>query len=366
MNKLELFLERLARDQVLFSSVEEAVRQAAVLPILSYLGWDTYNIMEVTPEYRVESGRVDYCLQYGTRKAAYIEVKRTLEDLEQHQKQLLEYAFTDGVELAALTNGHLWWLYLPLSGANWQQRRFFTIDIREQAPGDAAAHFRDFLSKETVGNGSALQRARTIHAGREKKRRVRDTIPKAWASLLLDSDEELLELLANKVEGMCGYRPEQKQLADFLSDFALESGKTEDTSETENAVGASTGQSVTEGKRKRISRNEQAKSQRQKGVRVRIGSTVISANSVSDLCYRAIKFVCDRGLDAHLDRLLPYATSNQRYLVARDPHHQRGNGFVSPVEYKGYYIETNQSYKNATKQLHELLNKLGLKLEVMD
>jgi hypothetical protein len=36
------------------------------------------------------------------------------------------------------------------------------------------------------------------------------------------------------------------------------------------------------------------------------------------------------------------------------------------VEYKGYYIETNQSYKNATKQLHELLNKLGLKLEVMD
>jgi predicted type IV restriction endonuclease len=207
MNKLELFLERLARDQVLFSSVEEAVRQAAVLPILSYLGWDTYNIMEVTPEYRVESGRVDYCLQYGTRKAAYIEVKRTLEDLEQHQKQLLEYAFTDGVELAALTNGHLWWLYLPLSGANWQQRRFFTIDIREQAPGDAAAHFRDFLSKETVGNGSALQRARTIHAGREKKRRVRDTIPKAWASLLLDSDEELLELLANKVEGMCDYLP---------------------------------------------------------------------------------------------------------------------------------------------------------------
>ena len=75
MDNLEQFLDRLVRDQVLFSSVEEAIRQAAVLPILHYLGWDTYNISEVIPEYRVGSGRVDYCLNYGGRKAVYIEVK---------------------------------------------------------------------------------------------------------------------------------------------------------------------------------------------------------------------------------------------------------------------------------------------------
>jgi len=44
----------------------------------------------------------------------FLEVKRAGEDLnnEKHEDQLLEYSFRQGVELAVLTNGMTWWLYL--------------------------------------------------------------------------------------------------------------------------------------------------------------------------------------------------------------------------------------------------------------
>ena len=69
MDRLEEILSRISRDQALFQSVEEAVRQGAVLPILVQLGWDTFNVREVIPEYSVGGGRVDYCLSVGESKA---------------------------------------------------------------------------------------------------------------------------------------------------------------------------------------------------------------------------------------------------------------------------------------------------------
>lgn len=65
------------------------------MPILSYLGWNTYNLREVIPEFKVGNGRVDYCLNIGEKKAVFIEIKRLVEDLDKHEKQLLDYSFSD-------------------------------------------------------------------------------------------------------------------------------------------------------------------------------------------------------------------------------------------------------------------------------
>ena len=62
----------------------------------------------------------------------FIEVKRARVNLEDHQQQLLEYCFQEGVRLAVLTNGRTWWLYLPLQAGSWEQRRFLTIDLESQ------------------------------------------------------------------------------------------------------------------------------------------------------------------------------------------------------------------------------------------
>src|SRR3989338_6239756 len=111
---LEELLASLRRDKTLHLDVEEATRQGIILPILARLGWDRDNVREVIPEFSVGTGKVDYCLKAGQKKAVFIEVKRVSETLENHQEQLLEYAFRDGIEIAALTNGLVWWLYLPL------------------------------------------------------------------------------------------------------------------------------------------------------------------------------------------------------------------------------------------------------------
>ena len=174
-------LSRLREDTNLFLSVEEAVRQGAVLPVLARLGWDRDNVHEVAPEFPVGNGRVDYCLRIGDKKAVFIEVKRAGEDLEKHQnqEQLLEYAFRDGVEIAVLTNGLVWWFYLPLLTGSWEQRKFFTIDIRQQEIPAAVQRFEDFLKRDAVASGEAEKRARAMHAGKEKVRLVAESIPKA-------------------------------------------------------------------------------------------------------------------------------------------------------------------------------------------
>lgn len=215
--ELKDLLTRLKGERALFLSGEEATRQGAILPILARLGWDRDNIREVVPEYTVGNGRVDYCLKIGEQVSAFVEVKRTNEELERHQEQLLEYAFRQGVKIAVLTNGLLWWFYLPLFPGSWDQRKFFTIDIQEQEVGGAATHFMLFLSREAIANGAALKRAEEIHTGRERDRRIRDTIPTAWRDLCQKPDEMLVELLSEKVESLCGHKPTEEVLGEFLA-----------------------------------------------------------------------------------------------------------------------------------------------------
>lgn len=211
----EEFLLRLRGDRSILQSGEQATKQGVILPILSYLRWDRDNIREVIPEFHVGGGSVDYCLKIGDKKA-FIEVKRLNEEHERHQEQLLEYAFRDGVELAALTNGLSWWLYLPLLEGSWNQRTFFVIDVEQQEVTSAARHFKEFLGRDAVSSGSAINSARAMHASREKERVINKTIPNAWQQLCQKPDELLLELFAEKVESLCGHRPNQEALAEYL------------------------------------------------------------------------------------------------------------------------------------------------------
>lgn len=220
IGQLEDFLQRVRGDRHLLSSNEETTRIGVILPVLARLDWDRDNVREVVPEFPVGSGRVDYCLRVGEKNSVFIEAKRISEELERHQEQLLDYAFREGVEMAVLTNGLVWWLYLPLLGGSWEQRKFFTINVEHQDVESAAMHFRAFLARAAIADGSAVLRARELHAGREKDRLVKQMIPKAWNQLCQDPDELMLEIFADKVESLCGHKPDHAQLADYLASFA--------------------------------------------------------------------------------------------------------------------------------------------------
>jgi predicted type IV restriction endonuclease len=61
--KLAVFIERLKTNQNISSYNEAETKQAIILPLLGFLGWDRDNTDEVKPEYSVEGGRVDFSLR---------------------------------------------------------------------------------------------------------------------------------------------------------------------------------------------------------------------------------------------------------------------------------------------------------------
>ena len=49
------------------------------------------------------------------------------------------------------------------------------------------------------------------------KRQIQETIPLSWIKLIEERDEFLIELLSDKVESMCGYKPPGELITDFLT-----------------------------------------------------------------------------------------------------------------------------------------------------
>ena len=115
-----------------------------------------------------------------------------------------------------MTNGITWWFYLPLETGSWEQRKFFTVDLNEQAIEDCIEKFGSLLSRENVETGIANQNAKFLYEGRQKNKIIKENLPKAWQKLISEPDEMLVELLNETLEKTCGYKAEDSQIVEFL------------------------------------------------------------------------------------------------------------------------------------------------------
>lgn len=214
---IRAFVDKIKANLVGMALDEASTKATIVVPMLRRLGWDDEKVEQVRPEYPVEGGRVDYGLCLNGRCVFLIEVKKPSEELENHEEQLLRYSFQQGVELAALTNGSTWFFYLPLRAGQWSGRRFFAIDVLAQTSAEAAKHFCLILSKDNVANGTALKHAQEIHTRRSQKTAILEAMPKAWNKIILDAEPRLLGILLDTTERLCGHRPTDAEVAEFLS-----------------------------------------------------------------------------------------------------------------------------------------------------
>lgn len=216
LEQIITFIEGLKRNPNISKFDEAKIKQAIILPVLQLLKWTTSDVSEVYPEYSVENRRVDYSLRLNDTNEVFIEAKGAGASLENHEEQLLDYAFRQGVELAALTNGITWSLYLPTNKGDWKARKFYTIDVIQQESKDAAQKFIDLLSKENVESGIALQKAESIYKGRLKKVKIEETLPEAWEKIINEPDPLLVDLLAETTEKLCGFKPDIDDVKEFL------------------------------------------------------------------------------------------------------------------------------------------------------
>ncbi len=209
-------VEQIKSTGLLRSLDESATKQGVVLKLLYLAGWNTFDVSEVVPEYTVGNLRVDFALRPGTANAVFIEVKRPGENLESHQQQLLEYCFQEGTELAVLTNGRTWWLYLPLQRGNWDQRRFLTIDLESQDSAIIEQRFMEYLSQEKVISGRAVSDAENSVRSQQRAEIINKTMIEAWNQIVEIPDEFLVDLVVETTERICGMKPEPEIVKQFL------------------------------------------------------------------------------------------------------------------------------------------------------
>lgn len=197
---------------------EAAVSQGIVLRLLQALGWPTYDTQVVCPEFSLRGKRVDYALCHPTNKfVAFIEVKQ-LGQSDGAERQLFEYAFHIGVPLAILTDGQEWNFFLPAEQGDYTERRVYRLDMVERDVAESVARLERYLSYAQVSSGAAIAAAREDYKNVSRSRQMLATLPEAWSKLVAEEDELLVELLADKVESMCGFKPDVDTVARFLRD----------------------------------------------------------------------------------------------------------------------------------------------------
>ena len=195
---------------------ETAVTNGAVMSILQALDWDIFDTRSVAPQYPVEGRRVDIALCYPPNKPmVFIEVKQAGRE-EGADKQLFEYAFHQGVPMVVLTNGQEWHIYLPAEQGSYQERQVYKLDLLERDSETIAKDLTRYLSYTHIVSGEALESARKDYKSVARVREIKRALPTAWHKLIEEQDSLLIDLLADKVESLCGYKPDLDAVADFL------------------------------------------------------------------------------------------------------------------------------------------------------
>lgn len=195
---------------------ERAVSTSIVVPILRALGWDDSDPAQVMPEYTNPRGRVDYALSPSRNgPSVFLEVKRVGQTADA-DRQLFEYAFHEGAQIAVLTDGRTWSFYLPGQHGSYEDRRVYQLDLVEREIPETVRRFRRYLDRTRVAGGSALSDAQSDYHASASRRVAELTLPKAWTQLLDEPDGLIIELLRERTEALCGHKPNDSALENFL------------------------------------------------------------------------------------------------------------------------------------------------------
>ena len=117
-------------------ATEEATKNAFIMPLLSLLGYDVFNPMEVIPEYTCDYGtkkgeKVDYAIMRDGEPIILLEAKRLNLKLQKNQQnQLYRYFSISRARVAILTNGIEYRLYSDMNTPNIMDDEPFITDLR--------------------------------------------------------------------------------------------------------------------------------------------------------------------------------------------------------------------------------------------
>ena len=202
-------------EQNIFKS-ETAVRQGIVDPLLRSLGWPTDDTLVVFPEYPVGSGHVDYALCHpSSTPRVFIEAKQ-VGNIKGAEEQLFGYDSRIRVPIAVLTDGREWQFFHPTGEGTWAERKVCEFDLTAGDSEENAEKLNRYLNYESIRTGEAVEAIKKDYEKVVQQRQVATRLPEAWSKLVEEADEFLLLAVAEKTESLCGYRPTDGQVLNFL------------------------------------------------------------------------------------------------------------------------------------------------------
>ena len=183
---------------------EESAKAQVILPILRELGWKSDDPSRVFFEYTVGGKRVDIALKDGDRSVVFIEAKAPGQKLDGHVKQLLGYAFEEGVDICVLTTGLEWWFFLPREKGPPPKRRFLTLDLHDGSVEETSIHLQRFLGRSELASHSAERDAKAALKSLQEKQRLAAEIPRVWRAMIDRADPDLVALVIKRVHEQTG------------------------------------------------------------------------------------------------------------------------------------------------------------------
>ena len=111
-NVISLLKERMGQHREILSRSEAKTRYSLIDPLLTALGWDLSDPLQVQAEYHTGSGIADYMLLAGrATPQVVIEAKRLGMSVSEGVSQAIGYCLEQGVPYIVVTNGAQWEAY---------------------------------------------------------------------------------------------------------------------------------------------------------------------------------------------------------------------------------------------------------------
>lgn len=195
---------------------EAAVSQGVILRLLNTLGWPIFDSARVSPEYTIGTRRVDFALCHPAGKPIILIESKDVGSAYGAEKQLFEYAFHQGIPMAILTDGQEWSFFLPGEQGTYHERCVYKLDLIARTTEECCRVFDRYLNYAEVVSGEAITNAKNDYKDVSKQRQIETALPQAWTQLIKEQDEILVELIADKVETLCGFKPEPDVVRKYL------------------------------------------------------------------------------------------------------------------------------------------------------
>ena len=323
---------------------EAAVCDDIVRRLVHELGWPRYQSQIVYPQYPVEGGKVDFALCHPpSEPCVFIEVKQ-VGNIEGAEEQLFRYAFRRGVPIAILTDGQKWRFFYPIGQGDYKERKVHEMDLTENDSEKSAERLNRYLNYESICTGEAAKAIEEDYRNVSRQRQVATRLPEAWSKLLEEADEFLLDVVAEKTESLCGYRPTDEQVSDFLKSLER---KTE--SQDSYPLPVSPVQST-------LSRRPRTRNAPQTRLRVTMPNGEVIEHS------KAIDTWTEVILKLGPDRILEV---DKGQIISTSPNFRSNR---PEVQHGQYYIAKDYSTKDKKRLLEKIASELRvqLKVEIVD